>query len=274
MMLQECIIIKCFLKLKTKNYKSDMINIIKITTICTLLLFTLNIKSQDLIIYNNKKDTVKCNIIKDNRKYIEYQINNDTNVYIMNYDQYDFYIDNNDTVRNKNLQKEKVQKSEEDYKKDKKTFIVKYPLFSAGTGIGLDYGGFGLRVTSLSTKHLSIFIGLGYNSLNMGVNLGGLIRFLPSRMFCPTFCGMYGYNAMIVIAGDKNITETYYGPSFGVGFELRSKKLKNYLSFGLIMPVRSQNYEDDMNAIRRNPNATITKEPADAIITLGYHVII
>lgn len=248
-----------------------MINIIKITTICTLLsILTLNLKSQDFIIYNNKKDTVKCNIIKDNRKYLEYQINNDTNVYIMNYDQYDFYINNNDTV----TKKEKIQQSKEDYKKDKKTFIVKYPLFSAGIGIGLDYGGFGLRVTSLSTKHLSIFAGVGYNSLNMGINLGGMIRFLPSRMFCPTFIGMYGYNAMIIITGDKNINETYYGPSFGAGFELRSKKLKNYLSLGLIIPVRSQNYEDDMNAIRRDPNATITKEPADAIITLGYHIII
>jgi len=63
-----------------------------------LVLFSLNSMSQDLIFYNNAKDTIKCKIIKDKIEFIEYRIVNDTNVYRIYQEQYDYYIQNNETV--------------------------------------------------------------------------------------------------------------------------------------------------------------------------------
>lgn len=149
-----------------------------------------------------------------------------------------------------------------------------YPKVSVGIGMGLDYGGIGGRLTSLAYKNLSLFVGFGYNLSDAGVNIGASLRLLPNKFICPTISGIYGYNAVILITGARNSKQTYYGGSLGFGFELRSKKLKNYLSFGFYIPFRSQTYEKDMRALRQNPNIKITKEPEDAIVTLGYHFII
>jgi hypothetical protein len=149
-----------------------------------------------------------------------------------------------------------------------------HPQVSLGIGAGLDYGGFGGRLTSLPYKYLSLFIGFGYNLSDVGVNLGGSLRLLPNNLICPTISGMYGYNAVIIVTGAKNTHETYYGGSLGFGLELRSKKLKNYLSFGLYIPFRSEAYNNEILKLSLNPNISITNEPDDVIFTIGYHIII
>ncbi len=76
-----------------------MKTLINIIFIC-LMLFASKVKSQDLIFYNNAKDTIKCKIIKDKVKYIEYKLNNDSiTVYKIYQEQYDYYFQNNQIVK-------------------------------------------------------------------------------------------------------------------------------------------------------------------------------
>lgn len=151
---------------------------------------------------------------------------------------------------------------------------VSYPKVSLGFGSGLDYAGFGVRITSLAYKNFSLSAGLGYNLSDVGVSIGAIVRILPNKVICPFVSCIYGVNAVIVNEGSSNNHQSYYGGSLGLGFELRSSKLRNYFSFGFYAPIRSQTFENDWSSLSRNPNVKITNEPEDVIVTIGYHMIL
>lgn len=246
-----------------------------------LILFALNAKSQDLIFYNNNKDTIKCKIINDKVQFLEYKLNNDTSLYRISQDKYDFYIQQNeftknDTIKNKEFTLPNLYKNDTTINNfAKKQLTPQYPQFGFGFGIGLDYGGIlGIKITSIPFKFLSVFFGLGYNLNDAGVNIGALYRIAPKQIICPFFGIMYGYNAVIVIIGAENYNKTYYGSSFTFGLEFRSAKLKNFFSIGLNIPNRSDSFEKDIQSLKQNPNIKITQEPPDALLTIGYHIII
>ena len=52
-----------------------------------------------------------------------------------------------------------------------------------GLGMGLDYGGFGRRISFVPTKSFALFGGFGYNLLGLGYNVGGTYRILPDKKF-------------------------------------------------------------------------------------------
>src|SRR5687768_6116891 len=54
-----------------------------------------------------------------------------------------------------------------------------------GIGMGIDYGGFGVRLTVLPAKPVFLFAGLGYNLAGIGYNIGAGVRLAPERPFCP-----------------------------------------------------------------------------------------
>lgn len=250
-----------------------------------IMLSASNVKSQDLIIYNNSYDTIKCKIIKDKIKYLEYKLENDSNIYKIYQDQYDFYFQKNETVKKKELiipdnnvssNSDSIKSNlQNPYLPKKKTTKPIYPKASIGSGMGLDYGGvIGGRLTVLPIQNASFFLGFGYNLLNIGLNIGGILRIAPNQVVCPHIGGMYGYNSVIIVKGASNYNETYYGASLSFGLEFRTKKLKNYISIAVIIPFRSENFEKDLRLLRQNPNIIINNEPSEALFSIGYHKII
>jgi hypothetical protein len=140
-----------------------------------------------------------------------------------------------------------------------------------GLGLGLDYGGIGGKLSFVPTKRLALFGAIGYNFNGAGYNGGAIIRFIPDGKVCPYFVGMYGYNAVLVIEGASEQNKTYYGASIGGGIELHRRDKPNFWNFGMLIPFRSQEYRDDIDAIQSNPNYELSSELLPISISVGYH---
>jgi hypothetical protein len=139
-----------------------------------------------------------------------------------------------------------------------------------GIGMGIDYGGFGVRLTVLPAKPVFLFAGLGYNLAGIGYNIGAGLRLAPERRFCPYLLGMYGYNGVIVIKNDDQNTRSYYGPSIGAGFEVRSRSKKNYFNFELLLPFRPDSFNDDMDRLEKT-GVEFSNKPLPVSFSFGYH---
>jgi hypothetical protein len=147
------------------------------------------------------------------------------------------------------------------------------PKGNFGFGFGLGYGGIiGGRLSVLPEKHIALFAGLGYNLQKAGINVGGIVRFLPDKKVTPTFISMYGYNSVIVIKNAPQYTKTYYGPSFGGGLEVHLKNGQNFLNMELVIPVRSQKFRDDMKTLKNNSTIVGLTDPLPFTIAFGYHI--
>jgi hypothetical protein len=157
------------------------------------------------------------------------------------------------------------------YKSNKSEFADEDPSpLNAGIGLGLSYGGVGGRLSYFPHKNIGLFGAAGYNFHKLGYNFGLTARFLPDKKVCPVAMLMYGYNAVIVVAGATQYDKTYYGPSVGGGVELRLGHNGNFMNFELLVPFRSQEYHDDMDALMSNPTVEIS-ELLPITISIGYH---
>jgi hypothetical protein len=141
--------------------------------------------------------------------------------------------------------------------------------FNLGIGLGQGYGGIGFRLTAFPVKQFGLFGGVGYNFHKAGWNLGGVVR-LGDKRVKPTLLAMYGYNAVIVIQGADQYNKTYNGPSFGGGIELHKKHGNDFWNFELIIPVRSQEFKDDLKALQNNA-AIEVPDLLPFTIGVGYH---
>jgi len=140
-----------------------------------------------------------------------------------------------------------------------------------GIGAGLDYGGFGGRLTFLANKAFGFFFGGGYALVGFGYNAGINFRTRPDKKATLFVNMMYGYNAAIVIAGAPQYNKVYYGPSAGVGFMFKPRNNnKNYFAIELIIPFRSYQFDSDYNALKNNPNIKIGPIIPVAF-SFGYH---
>lgn len=160
--------------------------------------------------------------------------------------------------------------------------VISFPLFSQtsevedskaniGFGIGVDYGGFGGRITYQATPGFGLFAGLGYNLAGAGFNAGGVVRFSPEKRVVPCLYAMYGYNAVLKITGSIEVNKIYYGPSFGGGIQIKSKRnSKNFWNVELLLPVRPSEFEDDQN-FYKNMGVEMTS-PLPVSFSIGYHI--
>jgi hypothetical protein len=127
----------------------------------------------------------------------------------------------------------------------------KYPNFYAGIGLGLDYGGIGFKAEFLPVKSIGIFAGAGANLDKVGLNGGLSWKILPDKKVTPTLMAMYGYNAVLKVKsafGNAVVFQkTYYGPSAGAGCEIKTGKNSNKWSIAVIVPFRSQAFNDKYN---------------------------
>jgi hypothetical protein len=141
-----------------------------------------------------------------------------------------------------------------------------------GLGVGIDYGGFGGRLTYLPVPYVAIFGAAGYNLLALGWNAGVQGIFLPYKKITPTLGAMYGYNGVIKIKGADEYNQTYYGPSVSAGMQINSKKRPgNYFNLELILPFRPQEFYDDMDVVKNDPRIEIYSEPLPVAFSIGYH---
>jgi len=143
---------------------------------------------------------------------------------------------------------------------------------SVGIGFGQDYGGYGGRLTFYPDRHIGLFGSVGYILAGAGFNFGVMAHVKPENKVVPVFSVMYGYNAALKVTGTIEINKIYNGLSLGAGFISRSyANPRNYWHFGLILPFRSQEFEDDFNALKSNPFISGLEKPWPVTISVGYH---
>ena len=138
-----------------------------------------------------------------------------------------------------------------------------------GIGLGIDYGGIGLRLSVLPIKYFGVFGSVGYNFNGAGYNGGVIAKFRPEKKVRPYVSAMYGYNAVILVDGLASANKTYFGASLGLGINLKMKS-ENFWSFGLVVPFKSKEYQRDYDVLDSNPNIEMT-EPLPVQISVGFH---
>jgi len=143
----------------------------------------------------------------------------------------------------------------------------------AGFGIGLEYGGLGMKFGYNLADKLTLFSGLGYNFVGLGVNAGLSYDFAVLKSTSFYVSGMGGYNAVSVIAGAPEYTATFYGASLGFGAKFDFKKNPGkFIQAGLIIPFRNQGYRDMLDEIKNDPRIEGFVEPLPILICIGYNI--
>jgi len=144
--------------------------------------------------------------------------------------------------------------------------------WNLGLGLGIDYGGFGAQVQCRPAPPLVMFAAGGYALAGFGYNVGAQGRILPMAKWCPFVSAMYGYNAVIVVQGASGYNQLYYGPSVGAGVEVhRRDNPDNFWRLELILPFRPQEFQDDMDALKKNPLIDIRSEPPPFSFSVAFH---
>src|SRR5690554_162877 len=137
---------------------------------------------------------------------------------------------------------------------------------SLGLGLGLPYGGLGMKLGYNTSDHVTFFGGLGYNMVGIGAN-GGVQLSIPNK--APTefyFTGMYGYNTVIINLDNTAKGQIFAGPSLGAGLKINSVTTKgNFWDVGLLLPIRSQRYKNSIQEIR------LESKPWPVIFYFGYN---
>ncbi len=164
-----------------------------------------------------------------------------------------------------------LKETSETKEDDRSEFNPATVLF--GFGIGLDYGGLGGRFTfspaGEGTK-LGIFVAGGYAINGIGFNTGLTARIQAENHVVPTVTAMYGYNGVIKVIGASQYDKTYYGPSIGVGAEVKSRNNdRSHVHLELVLPFRPQAFNDDLKIIRSN--GIEINDPFPVLISVGYH---
>lgn len=150
--------------------------------------------------------------------------------------------------------------------------VLENPKQNIGIGLGLDYGGLlGFRYTFMTSPKVGLFGSVGYILVGPGFNFGANYKFTPDKKVTATLGAMYGYNAAIKVVGASEFDQIYYGPSFSVGVEVKTRRnQRNFWNFELVVPIRSSEYHDDMDALLNNPDIEIS-EALPIAFSIGYH---
>lgn len=158
----------------------------------------------------------------------------------------------------------------------KKRTVEERNFFDLGLGMGIEYSGFlGAQLEYAPIPRLGLFASGGFYLINVGWQLGAKAYVMPkvkAKSFRVYVTGMYGTNAAIVVEDLTEYDQVYVGPSFGVGVEMRFGNRKvNGLNLSLLYPVRSTEYENDLESIKNNPYIEQVQEPLPVGISVAYH---
>ena len=152
--------------------------------------------------------------------------------------------------------------------------VETYEQAFIGAGLGLDYGGAGVRVEFLPAKCIGLFAGAGYNFVDPGINAGASLKLAPGKKITPTAIIMYGYNAAIRIrnsdSGNDLHRKSYSGFSAGVGLDARvGRTQQNKFSFILFVPFRTEYFHRDFNALKEE-GYEFSSKPLPFALSVGY----
>src|SRR5579872_6137572 len=157
-----------------------------------------------------------------------------------------------------------------------------HDMGALGLGLGFDYGGIGMNFTVYPQKNIGIFAGGGYALAGFGYNLGLKFRLNPDNRFIPFAMIMYGYNTAIAVSdggggfgyNSGNLNKLFYGPTAGVGIDIKSRRAAGYWSFALTIPFRGQDANNYMNELEANNGVSFSNKPSPVGLSIGYRFIL
>jgi len=140
-----------------------------------------------------------------------------------------------------------------------------------GPGFGMDYGGFGAKVEYLPVKHLGVFGGVGYNLLSLGWNVGATFKMLPYKKVSPNLIAFYGYNGVTKTKGASYYNMTSYSVTVGANLDIAISRKGHKISVGLFVPIRTDKFMDNYDAMKADPNIEINNELLPIAISVGFN---
>jgi hypothetical protein len=147
-----------------------------------------------------------------------------------------------------------------------------------GPGFGFDYGGIGANLMYFPQKNIGIFFGGGYAVADFGYNTGIKLRLSPDRgtVVNPFLTAMYGYNAAVAISGNSQYDKLFYGPTLGLGIDIRPRKpsSKGYLSLTLMIPIRNADAQNYIDYLKNQYGASFTSDMIPIGFSIGYKFIL
>lgn len=142
---------------------------------------------------------------------------------------------------------------------------------SYGLGVGLPYGGMGLRLGINVADRLNLFGGAGYQLAGIGYNVGLMKDFRPIGVTQLYVTGMYGSNAAIRLIGASYDDKVFLGPSAGGGIKINSRGYRgNYIDIGVLYPFTSSTYQQEFESIKNSSLANRLKDPWPVLVVIGY----
>lgn len=141
---------------------------------------------------------------------------------------------------------------------------------SLGWGLGLDYGGIGMRATVWPASRIAFFGGAGYNLIDVGWNAGVNLKLSVKERVRPYLSFMYGYNATLKVTGGIIFSKVYYGPSAGFGLEFLTRN-ESAIALGFIVPFRSSAFSDDFDRLKK-AGVDFSVEPIPITLSIGFHL--
>lgn len=142
---------------------------------------------------------------------------------------------------------------------------------SFGLGLGLSYGGIGIKLGTNIANHTTLFGGVGYQIAGAGYNFGLLYAVQSASLTEFYLIGMYGTNAGIISDG-RELGELFTGPTFGVGIKVNSRKKEgNFWDIGVLVPIKSQDFYDRRDDFLNNPFISGFRDPSPIQINIGYN---
>lgn len=158
---------------------------------------------------------------------------------------------------------------------DSTAVASKPDLVAIGIGVGLDFGGIGANLTFHPWDRVGFFAGLGYALAGAGFNAGVKLRLSKNpaeKRAVPYLQAMYGYNAAVAVVDQDNWNKLFYGPSFGVGLDLRGKKkTKGYWSVALLLPIRKAEVKEYMDDLENDHGVEFGTGLLPVGFSIGYH---
>lgn len=150
---------------------------------------------------------------------------------------------------------------------------------TVGLGVGLDLGGVGANIVVYpGRKNWGLFAGAGYAIAGVGFNGG--IKFMHKlnkdfAVAVPYVLAMYGHNAAIVVKNAESYNRVFYGPTFGIGLDIRSKpKGLGYMSIAFLVPIRNSDVYDYINYLKSNSPVVFKNQLMPVMLSIGYRIII
>jgi len=143
-----------------------------------------------------------------------------------------------------------------------------------GVGMGFDYGGVGGKIEYLPVKNFGLFGGLGYNLLSVGWNVGATYKILPYKKVSPNLMLFYGYNGVSKVTGAPEYEMTSYGLTIGGNLDIKLGDKGNKLSIGLFIPIRSQKFMDNYDAMKNDSNIELNSDLMPIAFSVGYNFLL